>query len=422
MPKSPHSLLFICYFAISVLIGITIAVALVVVVDPYNQYRIVVRPGFNLIKPGLTRYQNEIKLTQAAAMRPDAFILGHSRAEVGFDPGALVFGQHGVSAYNLAIPGTGISNAREQVEYLNQIGIKPKVIVLGVEFLDFMTAPQKPAFAIPQARRIDDRHPVTRWFWRFDTLFSLASLKDAVHTLFIQHNNETETITPRGFNPLNEYGSMVRREGYYALFQQRALENTETYLRKAKGSLSLADFDHLRVILDTAAESHSDVKLIIYPYHAQILALFEEAGLWSAFEEWKSLIIREVSTARQRHPTARVTLFDFSGYGSYNCEKIPGKGDRKSTTRWYWEAGHFKKELGAVMLDLAFSPANFVQAMHAEPDTRGVFGFQLDESNRALNQQRVYLERSECMRIYPELFVEAANLVEGARKRHGTGG
>lgn len=422
MPKSPHALLFLRYLAIYVLIGITIAVALVVIVDPYNQYRIVVRAGFNLIKPGLTRYQNEIKLTQAAAMRPDAFILGHSRAEVGFDPGEPVFGQHGMSAYNLAIPGTGIGNAHEQVEYLHQIGIKPKVIVLGVEFLDFMTVPQKSTFAIPQARRIDDRHPITRWFWRFDTLFSLASVKDAFHTLFIQHNNETETITPRGFNPLNEYGSMVRKEGHYALFQQRALENTETYLKKAKGSLSLADFDHLRAILDTAAESHSDVKLIIYPYHAQILALFEEAGLWPAFEEWKSLMTREVSAARQRHPTVRVNLFDFSGYGSYNCEKIPEKGDRKSPTRWYWEAGHFKKELGTVMLNVAFSPANFVHAAYGEQDTWEVFGFQLDESNRALNQQRVYFERSECMRIYPELFAEAANLVEGARKRHGTGG
>ncbi|MDN5880829.1 MAG: hypothetical protein L0H75_04625 [Nitrosospira sp.] len=419
MPKSPHSRLFIRYLATTVLIGITIAVALVVIVDPYNQYRIVARPGFNLIKPGLTRYQNEIKLTQAAAMRPDALILGHSRAEIGFDPSAPVFSQYGVSAYNLAIPGTGIDNAREQIRYLHQIDIKPKVIVIGVEFLDFMTMPQKTALAIPQVRRIDDRHPVTRWFWRFDTLFSLASVKDAVYTLLIQHNNERETITSRGFNPLNEYGSMVLKEGYYAFFQQRALENTETYLKKAKGSLNPADFAHLRAILDMATGSHSDVKLIIYPYHAQILALFEEAGLWPAFEEWKSLIIREVSAARQRHPTARVTLLDFSGYGSYRCEKIPKKGDLKSTTRWYWEAGHFKKELGAVVLDSVFSPAKFVQKVRTGADTTAVFGFQLDESNRVLNQQRVSLERSECMRIYPELFVDAANLVAGARKRHG---
>lgn len=415
MTRSPHSLLFIRYLAVSILIGVTIVVAFVPIVDPYNQYRIVVRPGLNLIKPGLTRYQNEIKLTQVAEMRADSLIFGNSRAEAGLDPDSHAFGRYGLSAYNLAIPGSSISTAREQLEHLHQIGIKPKVIILGVEFLDFVAIPQQPPFALRQAHPIAEQHPVTQWFWRFDSLFSLASIKDAVRTLLIQHDNEAETITPRGFNPLNEYGPIVRRDGYYALFRQRAQENTKIYIKKAEGSLALADFTHLRAILDMAAESRTDVKLIIYPYHAQILALFEEVGLWPTFEEWKNFIIHEVSDARQRHPAARVALFDFSGYGSYNCEKIPGKEDRKATTRWYWEAGHFKKELGAVMLDLVLPPANPLQIAHAETATAQVFGFQLDESNRTLNQQRVNLERSECMRTYPEMFAEAATLVAGAR-------
>jgi hypothetical protein len=388
-------------------------IAFVVIVDPYDQYRVVMLPGFNLVKPGLTRYQSEIKLTHAAEIHPDALIYGHSRAEIGFDPEAPVFVRHGLSAYNLAIPGTGILNARRQAEYLHQIGTKPKVVIIGVEFLDFMETQRAPAAT--SAHSVT-QHPVTQWFWRFDSLFSLGSLKDAIRTLYLQHDNEAETMTSRGFNPLKDYESIARREGYFALFRQRAQENTRTFFRKARGSLSQADFDHLHAILDLAAESGSEVTLVIYPYHAQILALFEETGLAHAFEEWKELLIHEVSAARLRHPGARIALFDFSGYNSYNCEKIPARGDRASATRWYWEAGHFKKQLGDIVLESIFSrPAS---SRLAPPDGSGSlekFGFRLEESNRTLNVERIRLERSECMRYYPELFAEAAALVADER-------
>ncbi|HEX8873162.1 MAG TPA: hypothetical protein VF780_00940, partial [Nitrosospira sp.] len=341
----------------------------------------------------------------------------NSRAEVGFDPEASVFVRHRLSAYNLAIPGTGILSVRKQAEYLHQIGIKPKAAIVGVEFLDFLEVHQARTAATSPVHPVDgDRHSVARWFWRFDSLFSLASLKDAIRTLFLQRDDEAETMTSRGFNPLKEYGPIVRSEGYFTLFRQRAQENTRTYLRKAQGLLSRSDFGHLRAILDLAAESGSDTTLIIYPYHAQILAIFEEVGLAHTFEEWKNLLISEVSAARLRHPDANIALYDFSGYGRYNCERIPAKGDRVSATRWYWEAGHFKKQLGDIVLASAFSGSTGPRPVaHDVPETPGKFGFRLEESNRTRNIERIRLERSECMQDYPELFAEVAALVADER-------
>jgi hypothetical protein len=339
--------------------------------------------------------------------------MGHSRAEVGFDPDGPAFVKRGLSAFNLAIPGTGIGTARAQVDYLHKVGIKPKLIILGVEFLDFLEAPQKMPATTEPSRPTVARHSITGWFWRFDSLFSLASVCDAIRTLFIQHDSEMPTMTSRGFNPLKEYAPLARTEGYFALFQQRAQENTETYLRKANGSLSLADLTHLRAILDLAAEQGTEVKLIIYPYHAQILALFEETGIGFTFEEWKNFVTREVSGARLRHPDASIVLFDFSGYGNYNCERIPKQGDRVTATRWYWEAGHFKKELGDVVLDVVLSaPANSLHMAGAAQDKLNTFGFELNESNSAINRRRIDLEHAECMRSYPELFAAAATLVQ----------
>jgi hypothetical protein len=418
MEESADFRQFLHRFATFVLAGTVLVVAFVLIVDPYDQYRLVVRPGFNLVKPGLARYQNELKLAKVAGMRPDVLILGHSRAEVGLDPEAAALARQGLSAYNLAIPGSGIANARQQMEYLLQNGIRPKVIILGMEFLDFMQAPS--SVDVPGALNHSSvaSPSVNPWFWHFDTLFSLASVGDAVRTLLIQDNPEVETITSRGFNPLKQYHAMARNEGYYSLFQQRAQENTRVYLKKSSGSLALDDFAHLQAILDIAGEWGSEVKLIIYPYHAQILVLFEETGLWPAFEDWKKVLAKELVVARNRHPRANIALFDFSGYGNYNCEKIPARGDRASTTEWYWEAGHFKGELGAVLLESVLSsPDSSLRAENFHTiASKETFGFQLDESTSIANSQRISRERLYCRQTYPELFTDAASLVAEARR------
>ena len=67
-------------FVITITGSLVVAI-FVLIVDPYRQYNIVQYDGFNVIKPTLERYQNEIKLSQVKRLRPDVLILGNSRAE-----------------------------------------------------------------------------------------------------------------------------------------------------------------------------------------------------------------------------------------------------------------------------------------------------------------------------------------------------
>lgn len=412
MNKLLNSLRYIRWLAVTIFVGILLVVTFVVIVDPYSQYRFYEYPGFNTVKPALARYQNEIKLTQALQLKPNAFILGNSRAEIGFDPDAPNFNQHGLEAYNLAIPGIGVRTTHQQLSYLTQHGIEPKFILLGLEFLDFVVSPQfqqdsppKPQHTAYQKKGIDD------WFWKFDSLFSLASVKDSFRTLFIQNDDEAEIMTSRGFNPLQQYKKIARTEGYYKLFRQRAEENTKIYLTKAKGVISREDFDHLHTIFDIASRYNSEINLIIYPYHAQILALFEETNLWPIFTEWKSLLINEISAAKQHHPNLQIILHDFSGYNHYNCERIPPLGDRETSTKWYWEAGHFKKELGDIILEQIFRMRDSMSKIGGDIDGfQTPFGFKLNESTFLSNQLRIAAERSDCIHNYPELFAEVVSL------------
>lgn len=402
-------------------LGACALMGFIALVDPYGLYGGAAgRQGWNAVKPALSRYQDEIKLSHALALAPSVVILGNSRAEIGLDPdgpalAALRLQRH-MPAYNLAISGSGIAVAHGQLDYLVRAGRAPALVLLGVEFLDFIDAPDSRAAPLAVAAfkpgqgdvEAPPRHPVEARFWRFDSLFSLAALRDALLTLSIQHADDAETMAPRGYNPLKEYAAMARHEGYAALFRQRAQENAHIYLRKAGGRPSASDAAHLDAILALAARSGIEVRLLIYPYHAQILALFEASGLWPAFVDWKGGLLDTVAAARRRSPNARLSLYDFSGFGPFNCEPIPAPRERPGFTRWYWEGGHFKGALGEQMLArLLADDAPAGQAASAAP----AFGMRLEPGGLAADAARIAAERAGCLRTSPALFADSAALV-----------
>lgn len=360
--------------------------ALVVLVDPYHLYRVVDKAGFNAVKPGLTRHQESIKVAQALALQPRMLILGNSRAEIGFNPATLAALPGGAPAYNLAVPGTGLASSRLELRRLLDGGLKPSTLILGVEFLDFIG----PAARVEKAASALPALAPARWTdqmaWRFDTVFSLASVKDAARTLMIQRDPEAVIHHADGFNPLLEYRAHARREGYHLLFAQAADAAQKRLRPKLPAALQKDDFLQLRALLDDAAAAGAEVRLLIYPYHANMMDMFEEKGLAPLFQQWKAGLVDEVDRARAARPGQRVSLVDFSGYGPHQCEPVPGPGERSLKTRWYWEAGHFKEELGALVLARVMAP----------PSAPDGFGSDLERSSLAATPDRIALERAQC--------------------------
>lgn len=400
MTRSPYRF-YLLTLLLLLVSGAIIVCAFVVIVDPYGLYGLVRREHFNTVKPGLTRYQSQIKQESALRLRPQFIILGNSRAEIGFDPRASAFSAHG-TGYNLAIPGTGLATSASQFAQLLRAGVRPRTVIVGMEFIDFLN----PVAALPARAATGAMAAPARPSWRFDTLFSLASVLDAAHTLRIQRDREAATMAPDGFNPLLEYGAYVRRDGYHKLFRQRAQENAARFRRTSTRALATDDVQAMRAFLLALAATQADIKLVIYPYHAQLLAMFEAAGLWPLFEEWKRRLAQEVAAAKEQHPAAQLSLTDFSGYGAYNCERIPAANERGAATRWYWEAGHFKKALGDIVLQRVMSPM-------APGD--GQFGMPLDGATLAANRDRIAQERSRCAAAQPELFLFSRQLFAGQK-------
>ena len=370
--------------------------ALVVVIDPYRLYGLVEAPGLNAVKPGLTRHQEEIKVAHAMARQPRILILGNSRAEIGFNPATLATMPGAGTAYNLAIPGTGLASSRRELRRLLDGGLRPATIIVGVEFLDFLgkASAARPAPGAPAPAPAGASLP-----FAVDALFSLASLKDAGRTLLIQRDPEAVSMTAEGFNPLREYTAHARHDGYHMLFAQAADASRKRLQAKAPAVVIDDDYAHLRALISDAAGAGAEVRLLVYPYHARLMALFDEQGLGPLFAQWKLGVLDEVARARTAHPALRIDLVDFSGYDHYQCEPVPARKDRGGVTRWYWEAGHFKEALGERMLQRLFQPTD------PAPGAEASFGVTLERANAAANEARIAAERVACLAADPGHFV-----------------
>ena len=272
-----------------------------------------------------------------------------------------------MTAFNHAIPGTGASTSLRQIIWLKNANCSPETIFLGVEFFDFLGGDE------PHSLPTLATHPAPQRDARFfaEAVFSITGLRDSLTTLLLQRSRYPATSTDRGFNPLFNYIPEVEQSGHYTLFRQRAEENVRNWTRKPlqlrpqKGGLS-DDEATVGAILAEVAQSGSTTYIIIYPYHAEIRMMIERLGMGQLFADWKRLV---VGTAEMNpNQGGKVEVWDFSGVAPETLETIPAKGDRKTQLTHYWEAGHFKKELGNLVIDRLLGKQND-------------FGIKLDSGN-----------------------------------------
>ena len=320
-------------------------------VDPYGLFNIVDRDGFNRIKSQAGQRAEVYKRNGAERMRPNALILGNSRAEIGFDPASPAWPVARRPVFNLALPGGGVDSALDELRHALTF-TTPKLVVVGLDFLDFRVD----ATASGEHRPAPT-DPLRWWRERLSALFSLNALADSLATLRAQQDPYATGLDAAGFNPMRDYAGIARREGYHAMFRQRDRENAKSYARGAK-NIYFADgrpapeFRSVEEFIDIARSTGMELIFVIYPVHAHTLVLVEKSGLWPAFEEWK----RELTQRVARAPAgANVELWDFSGFSRYAIEAVPPAGDIKLEMRWYWEAGHFKSALGDAMLTNIFN-------------------------------------------------------------------
>ena len=375
------------------------AAATVAVVDPYGVFGWINEEGFNSRKVRLTHSQFEVRSRVATRLKADAWIMGNSRAEMGFDPMHPAFEQNGLVAYNLAVPGGGGLLSLKLARAVSASNT-PKRIILGVDFVDFPIRPEALEPPLPDYQTKDFDDPL----WTLRTVFSARAATDALKTLTLQKDPYAGYLTQRGFNPIRDYVKETQLTGAYAMFAQRAHESAKVYGNKphslaTKASGTSLDWLALQATLELAKPGVTRVDVIIYPYHAQIRWLFTQYGLDSLFNDWRERLVTSVH-AQAAKSGADIRVWDFSGFTPFQCEPVPPPADRKTQLRWYWEGGHFKKELGDQILNQLFAANASTQA--ALPD----IGRVITPGNLAAKVQKDQTDEARCRQELPGLLLE----------------
>jgi hypothetical protein len=348
---------YLSAWAASTLALLAAVAAINLVVDPYGLFRIVDVAGFNRIKSQAGERAAMFKRASIIRMRPTTLILGNSRAEIGFDPESPAWPPTARPVFNLALPGAAIGAVAGEFAEALRIA-SPKLVVVGLDFVDFRVDPASDERFDPRQADVD---PLREWRARAGALLTLNALADSLATIKAQHEPYATSLTTAGFNPKRDYIGVARRDGYFAMFRQRDQENALAYLRGPKAVLqadgrAAPGFDAVDYIIALARERGIALRFVLYPYHAHTLMLFELTGLWPAYEDWKREIVRRVDAAQG---TMDVELWDFTGFSPYASERVPRPGDTRAELQWYWEAGHFKKSLGDILLaDMLDAPPN----------------------------------------------------------------
>ena len=108
--------------------------ALIVLVDPYYVFGTPDIPGINVVRPRYENHDPAVKPYQVRRIKPDAVILGSSRAEVALDPRHP--GWNGKNVFNFGLPSA--TSYEVMLAFLHAQSVAPlKQAVIGLDFFGF---------------------------------------------------------------------------------------------------------------------------------------------------------------------------------------------------------------------------------------------------------------------------------------------
>ncbi|MDR3394179.1 MAG: hypothetical protein P4L70_04180 [Parasulfuritortus sp.] len=410
-------------------LGLTGALIVVVavfnfVIDPYGLFRFVDRVGFNSIKPTAEEHGRMAKAYQVLRVQPQGLIIGNSRMEWGFDPDNSAWPLQMRPVFNLALPGTSTSTSLHYLQHVlanaeGHTAIKPKIVIWGLDFFDFLVSSKVrrqsgiTAHKESETERLlinlDGSANPSREFYKAkdyaESMFTLGAFLDSVQTLGSQSNPYSENLTKLGFNPMRDYLKIEADEGYWAVFRQKDTEYIKANLRRPvnifySNGRSSSALDDLRQVI-TLCRSHGIIlHLVIYPYHAHLLETIRITGHWPAYETWLRTLSNIVATEPNELMAKPVLLWDFSGFNEISTESIPSQGNRRTKMQWYWEAGHFKSELGDRMLDRIFG----------KPGSISGFGILISPVNVDERIATLRIQESEYRSSHPQDIIELEHI------------
>jgi hypothetical protein len=358
---------FLQTYLVTLVLLICSAVVFNLIIDPFGVYHLVEINGINNIKTGQGNHVRMGKAGSVRVFKPQAVILGDSRAEYGINPEHP--GWKAGPVYNLAISGSNVYEILRYFEHAHRI--KPLKQVLFV--LDFK---QFNAYRINEEDFTESRLSETlnekenKYYYLSDfisTTLSIKALAQSINTIWRSSLGKSATYLENGqrdwHNDLLFRTAMEKFGSYYNLFSEeekslfterrknRVPSYMESFLNHETRYYSFESFRHLVRI---AIRDNVDLRLAISPSHARYFECFRLMGDWYLWEEWKRTLVRILEEEATKAGVKPFPLWDFSGFNTLTMELVPPPDDKKTHMKWYFESSHYTTDLGDLVQDRVF--------------------------------------------------------------------
>jgi hypothetical protein len=355
MIQNNKAKLFCKHYFIAVFISFVTIICINYFVDPYGIFGKIKNTDMNLKNPKIEKNDRMHKAFALKQIQPQAIVLGSSRAEYGFDPNHK--GWKAIKVYNAALAG---SNIYETMMYFKSANRKNNLqqVVLALDFYMFNIYREN-------VITFNEDYIVNSEFLRiynlFSIIFSIDTIRDSYSTIFGQYVEALHFSNGQRNWLRLENDHINSGKGYRKSFIHSEKEFSSKvwlpapFMKYEFQNKNQNTFDYYEEILRESYKSDIDLKILISPSHARLWEALYTVGLWPKFEDWKKrLLILNNEEAKKKNKVP-FKLWDFSGYSQYTTENVPNLLDLESKMKWYWEASHYKKELGDIILDEIFA-------------------------------------------------------------------
>jgi hypothetical protein len=366
MNKTTHiSAAYVRTFGLTLLCLIGLIAGACAIIDPYGILGTPGIPGWTQDKLAAAHWPRLSKPYRIGMMQPATLLIGSSSINVGIDPDSLSWlpapdSDHQLRpAYNLGIDG---APPEVQLHFLRHAlaFTRPHLVVIGTSFEDAIIAPAAAkqdadthAYA-PRMRVMADGGPNPAFPWThlkdmaFATL-SFDAVADSLDTLWNQNSTERDRQSRSGFDTRRRFATWTAHEGADAVF--RSTVGMKLRDVAASATASADRLGAVATMVSVARATGADVVVMVQPVQVVGLEMRRQTSQSAAAQSWLyDLVARTEAAAAHSGGAAHVSIWDFSAYSQYTTEPIPPPGDVTRPLKWFWDAIHFRPELGALMM------------------------------------------------------------------------
>lgn len=278
-------------------------------------------------------------------VKPDTIYFGSSRVQVGLPARPDLVG--GQEVYNAGLVGASLGQWAPFASHFLNIA-EPKRIVIGIDFFSFST---KQGTSELDLSMLEPRYIVYLAKLIAVNLGQSLSLPETYHSI------KAMTGAYKGEETKFNFGQTTAALMKKADDSGKAVNEFKKRLKLTfiKPSEDVADDKAWFMFDDLVAEScqkNIKTRIYIHPTHALTVESIRQNGTWLQFEQWK-MDLANLAT-RYHHQKCDIKIFDFSGYNAITTETIQGLSPTTSL-RYYWEASHYKSNVGELILNRLFS-------------------------------------------------------------------